>query len=185
MSKVIKPIISIIGWIVLLAAFGSLGFTSDNPAIGVPVFLIFFLLAFGLVYLYIKKHHKRQEVGTRANKLVQSILGIILIILALLSPTLVFRSAKFPFFTYLILTLITAILIALGGFAVSMINNIKGKGKSAKWLGYILLLILSAVPALIMTSYDSSYNALGMVYYSAILISIFSWWGFSLYFKKD
>jgi hypothetical protein len=185
LSKIVKSAVSILGWIILLVAFGSLGFTSDNPAVGVPVFLVFFLLLFVLTYLYIKNHQKHQIKDIKYLNLFKKIAGAILLLLALFTPYFVFRTANFPFLSYLIVILTTAILIALGAFAVVMINSEKAKNLVSKILGYLILIIISAIPALLMMSYDSSYNALGMAYYSAVLIAIFSWWGFSLFAAKE
>ncbi|MBN1948808.1 MAG: hypothetical protein JW784_03620 [Candidatus Cloacimonetes bacterium] len=183
MKQIIKAIVSVLGWLVLLAALGSLGFTSDDPSVGVPIFLGFFILVFILVYLYIKSHHRKTQTNPRLFNVLHRLIGLILLLLSLLSPLFVFRSAHFPFFSYLIITLIAGIIIALGVMAVTMINNSRNK-KSIIFLGYLLLIILSAIPALLMMTYDSSYNALGMAYYTAVLIAVFSWWGFTLLTPK-
>ena len=185
MSKIVKSAVNILGWIILLAAFGSLGFTSDNPAIGVPVFLVFFILVFVLTYLYIKNHNKHQVKDIKYIHLIKKIAGAVLLLLALFTPYFVFRTANFPFLSYLIIVLITGILVALGAFAVTMINSEKAKNTVSKLLGYLILIIISAIPAVLMMSYDSSYNALGMAYYCAVLIAVFSWWGFSLFAAKE
>ena len=185
MSKIAKSITNIVGWIVLMVAFGSLGFTSDNPSVGVPVFLVFFLLIFALTYYYVKNHQKHQTTDPKIILTIKKAVGLALLLLALLAPYFVFRTANFPFLSYFIVTLITAILIALGVFAVTMINSSKEKSKISKLFGYIILIVISSIPAILMISYDSSYNALGMAYYTAVLIAVFSWWGFSLYSVKE
>ena len=184
MSKIVKSAVNILGWIILLAAFGSLGFSSDDPAIGVPVFLVFFILVFILTYIYIKKHQKHQAKDITYLSKIKKVAGIILILLALFTPYFAFRTANFPVFTYLIIIFITAILITLGVIAISMINSEKAKNFIQKLLGYLILIVISAIPALLMISYDSSYSALGMAYYAAVLIAVFSWWGFSLFSEK-
>ncbi len=83
------------------------------------------------------------------------------------------------------MTVAAAVLIALAVFAISMINKSRGNNVLMVLLGYFILIIISAIPALGIIQYDSSYNALGTAYYSAILISIFAWWGISLYSKKE
>jgi len=185
LGKIVKSAVNIIGWIILLAAFGSLGFSSDNPAVGVPAFLLFFVLVFFLTYLYIKKHQEHQTINFKTINLIKKIAGIIILLFALFTPHFVFRTANFPFLTYLLIFLMNIILIALGVLAVTMINSVKNKRKFNSLLGYLILIIISAVPALLMISYDSSYNALGMAYYAAVLIAVFSWWGFSLFSAKE
>ena len=185
-----KKIISIIGWIVLLAAFASFGFATDNPKVGVPVYAVFFLIVFALVYLYLKKHHRKQEIKPKNILLFQKIIGIILLVIALITPYMIYRKIDLPFFSYLIITIITAILIILGAIAVSIINNSKKSNITTKSLGYLMLVVISAIPALgtmnfLIEYFNRTYDALGTTYWGAIMLAIFSWWGFSLFLKKE
>lgn len=180
-----KSIVTVLGWLILLAAFASIGFTTDDPTFGVPFYLVFFVVAFLLVYLYLKTHQKRHQVNAKTIDTLHKITGIVLLLIAVLSPTMIFRSANFPVMTYVIVSLITLVLIGVGALAATMINSEKENNLVSKILGYLLLIIISTVPALVMMTYDSSYNALGMAYYASVLVAIFSWWGFSLYSRKD
>lgn len=185
MKKIFETIIKVVGWIALFAALSSFGFASENPSIAIPLYSVFFLILFGLVFLSVKKNQKRHEMNTEIKRTVNKIFGMILLLIALLIPVLIFRSANFPFVTYLIITIIVAILIVLSIVAISIINNSRGKNMGLLLLGYLLLIAISSIPALGIIQYDSSYNALGTAYYSAILISIFAWWGISLFMQKE
>jgi len=180
-----KSIVTVLGWLLLLASFASIGFTTDDPTFGVPFYLVFFVVVFLLVYLYIKTHRAHRQTDAKTIDLLHKITGIVLLVIAVLSPTMIFRSANFTTMIYVIISLITLVLMGVGALAISMINSDKDNKMIARILGYLLLIIISAVPALVMISYDSSYNALGMAYYAAVLVAIFSWWGFSLYSRKD
>ena len=172
-----KKIAAIIGWIVLLAAFASLGFATDNKAVGVPLYALFFIVVFGGVFMYTKKHQKRQEANPEFLSKMYKIIGIL--IFALLTPSMVLKSAQFLFFVYIIITLINGILIALGTLAVTIING----SDSKRFLGYIILIVISVIPAVAIMQYDSSYSALGTAYYAALISAVFAWWGFSLFQK--
>jgi hypothetical protein len=185
LKKIFNTIIKIIGWIALFVALSSFGFASDNPELAIPVYGVFFLVIFGLVFLYVKKNQKRHEADPNVKHLLHKIFGAILVVISLMIPTLIFRSADFPFVTYILMTVGAAILIALSIFAISMINKSRGNNVLMVLLGYLILIIISAVPALGIVQYDSSYNALGTAYYTAILISIFAWWGLSLFTQKE
>ena len=185
----IKTIVNTIGWIILLLAFGSLGFTSDDPSVGVPVFTIFFLIIFGLVYLYVRKHQKRTEIDQKAIMAIHKIFGILLVILALFSPIIALRKINLPFIYNLIIFIGTAILIGLAMLAVSLINNQKTNNFISSLLGYLLLIIVSGIPAIVATNFlmiyfPNAYNSLGTSYWSALAVAVFAWWGFSLYSKK-
>jgi hypothetical protein len=77
-------------------------------------------------------------------------------------------------------------MIFLGTIAVRMIN----KGGSVKLLGLLLLIGLSAVPALMATTFldqffPNAYNALGTAYWAILAVATFSWWGLSLFSTKE
>jgi len=182
----LKKIVSIIGWIVLLLAFAALGLSSDDPTFGFFFYLVFFAIVFGLVFLYTKKHQHRKETNPKLIALIHRISGLVLLIVALFSPVIALRKIQLPFVQNLLILVATAALIALGVIAVSLING----GKIKKLLGLVLLVVLSAIPALFAINFltnffPNAYNALGTAYWTIVTVSIFSWWGFSLYTKKD
>ncbi len=186
MKETLNLIARILGWVALFAAFGALGFATDNPKIGVPAYLIFFLLVFGGVYLYLSKRKtEREDIKPETKELIHKILGILLVLFALVVPDIILGSYKFPFSIYAMISGISLVLIVLGGLTVKLINSSFDKNVALVVLGYVIFIILSAVPALIMLQYDSSYNALGLAYWSAISLTIFGWWGISLFTKKE
>ncbi|MCF7792603.1 MAG: hypothetical protein K9N09_02045 [Candidatus Cloacimonetes bacterium] len=180
-----KKIINFIGWLVLLLAFASLGLSSDDPTFGFFFYLAFFVVVFGLVFLYIKKHQKRKESNPKTLIIIHKVSGLALLIVALFSPIIALRKIQLPFTPNLIILVITAAMIFLGIIAVRLVN----KGGAIKLLGLLLLILLSAIPAFFATSYLSqffpnAYNALGTSYWAIIAVAIFSWWGLSLYSSK-
>lgn len=182
----LKKIVNIIGWIVLLLAFASLGLNSDDKTFGFFFYLGFFIIVFGAVYLFIKKHHRKAEADQKKKILFQKIAGIILLLIALFSPLVALRDIQLPFTPNLLLFIATAVLVVLGALAVTLIN----KGKMLAFLGYLILIIISAIPAIFAISYLSeffpnAYNALGTSYWTIVAVSIFAWWGFSLYSKRS
>jgi len=176
----LKKAVSIISWIVLLAAFSSLGLGSESPVLGVAFFAIAFVAAVIGVTMYLKKRGHKHSFEPKGMQTVHKVGGILLLILTLSVPSYIFRGANFPIFTHVIIIVLTAVLVGLAILAISIINNSKGKA-----LGYLLLVVISAVPALAIMQHDSSYNALGMSYYSALMSAIFAWWGISLISEKE
>jgi len=182
----LKKIISIIGWIVLLLAFASLGLSSDDPTFGFFFYLVFFVATFALVYLYIKKHQRKTEIDPKKIALVYKISGIVLLLVALFSPIMALKKIGLPILPNILIFLATLILIGLSVFAIKLIND----GKQKKILGYVLLILISAIPAVfavtfLSTYFDNAYNALGTSYWAIVSVAVFSWWGFTLYLKKD
>jgi len=181
----LKKIVSIFGWIILLLAFASLGLSSDDPTFGFFFYLGFFLIVFAGVFYYIKKHQKRKEADPKSLQLMHKILGIVLMIVSLFSPIIALRKIQLPFIQNLLIFIVTAVLIALGAYAVSMID----KDKIKKLIGLFMLVVLAVIPAIFATTFLSqfftnTYNALGTAYWAIISVAIFSWWGFTLYFSR-
>ncbi|MBT3168705.1 MAG: hypothetical protein HN952_00395 [Candidatus Cloacimonetes bacterium] len=180
-----KKIINIISWAVLLLAFAALGLSSDAPIFGFFFYLVFFAIVFGLIFLYLKKHNRRTSIKAETKLLINKIVGASLMAIAILSPTIALRRIGLPFLPNLIIIIITAILVVFGIYAVMMINAEKNK----RILGYLLLIVLATIPSIFATTYltqyfPNTYNALGVAYWAIVSVSIFSWWGLTVFFKK-
>ena len=183
-----KKIVSIFGWIILIATFTSLGFATDNPKVGLIGYFIFFSLVFGGTLFYIKNHHKRNEINPKVVILIHKALGSILVLIGVAAPVIFFRKFVDPnlsLFVYIIIVVITIILIVLGALAISIINNSIGKKLFVTTLGYVMLIGLAIIPALAMSQYSNSYASLGIAYWSVIFTAALSWIGVSLYFQQD
>ena len=182
-----KKIVKIIGWIILLLVFSSVGFAADNPKIGFLGYFIFFSLVFGGTFVYIKSHHRKNEANPKIINLIHKVLGIIITILSVISPAMFFSKFVNPNLgtgVYAIIVVITIVLIALGALAIMIINNSLGKKLFVTILGYLFIIVLSIVPALGMSQYSTSYANLGIAYWSAIVAASLAWWGVSIFAKK-
>ena len=77
--------------------------------------------------------------------------------------------------------LVGAVLVALGVFAVVLINRNRGRNTGLVMAGYLLLIITSALPAIGMMQFDTSYDSMGKAYYSALVMAVTAWWGIALW----
>ncbi|MCD4828688.1 MAG: hypothetical protein K8R90_04555 [Candidatus Cloacimonetes bacterium] len=84
----------------------------------------------------------------------------------------------------LLLLIITAAIMFVGGLGVYIINRFRETRLMLAILGYIVLFLVATVPALLMMRVDSSYSSLGVAYYTAVFIALLSWWGIALYTTK-
>lgn len=172
-------------WIVIIGAFSALGLGSDNPLRGALFWAGLAVLIFAIGFV-IAKHAKRRTVSTRREIIFKKVFGIILVVFACILPELVLGSVGFPFWIQILIFLFAAALIALGVLAITLINKYL-QGKKNVWssvLGYLLLVIGSLVPGLVMSLYDSSYGTLATVYYLLIALAILSWIGLSMFRKQ-
>ncbi len=181
MKDIINQVVKVFGWIVLLAAFSAIGFMTDRPKVMIPLYFVFFIIVFALVLLYNIKWGRKKNIGSKYLTLTNKIIGIALVIAAILTPSFIFKDVGFTAGIHSLMALIALALIALGFFAVMLIN----KNESLYvWIGRLLLVIVCSLPALIMMQYDRSYHALGLAYYGAIAVGVLSWSGINMFIKN-
>ncbi len=187
MKQQLMTVVNVIGWIILLFCFASIGFSSSNPKIMIPAYLTFFVLVFGGVLLYVKKHQRRREVNPETKHMINIILGTALLVVSLYVPVRMFNTL-FPgllnFGYGAITVIVSAVLVALGILGVRLINNSRGASFIMGLLGYVVLIVLAVVPAAVIMQFDTSYSSLGVAYYTALVLAILSWWGISLISAK-
>jgi len=187
-KKILNTAVNVIGWLALLFALSSIGFATSNPAQGVPLYIIFFLIVFAGVYFYVSKHKHVQGVAGSKNTLFPRILGGVVLIIAILMPWFVFGKINLSSSSYIIITALTVVMIFLTFLAVRMIN----KGKKIiilRLLGYLIIIVIAAIPALAAINYflqyfNRPYDALGTAYWCTVAIAVLAWWGFSFIGKK-
>ncbi len=184
MKRILNKIVSVLKWVVLLAAFSALGFSNENWQIAVPLFALFFIVVFGLVYLYVKKHSRRAEMKPETRLLISRIIGVVLVLVAVLTPVWILESAQFSLLINILLVLLTALIIFIAILAISLINSGKENKSPIQIVGYLILIVLATLPGFLMVQYDRSYNALGIAYYAALIIAVLAWWGLSLVTRK-
>jgi hypothetical protein len=176
LKDILKKIIQVIGWIVLLGAFASIGFGTENPQLMVPLYFLIFLVLFAVLFIIVRR--RKRVVDTRPDKspLLTKILGAILLLAGILMPYFFFRGIGFSTGMYIILTLVTLILIAIAFIAIRLINK---NSFVPGLIGYVILILVCCMPAILMMQHDKSYHALGLAYYAAVIVSILSWTGIS------
>lgn len=190
MKKILNTILNVVGWLVVWVAFGSLGFATENPVTGFILFMGVFLAAFIGVYLYVRFHQRKAEPNKKLLALIYRLIGAVLCLMAVIIPlrmlpTIIGESITMTFLTGTIVVIGIAVLVAIGVLAVNIINNAKGKNLLPTLLGYLILIVISAIPALVISKYSGSYDTLGRTYWTALSIAILSWWGLSLVTTKE
>ncbi len=187
----VKKIINVIGWLVLLFCFAAIGFGTANPKLMVPVYFVVFAVIFGLVLLYVKNHKTLAQENPVRALIYRRVLGGILLLISILAPRKVISMIDTEYFagTFDLMGILfiigAAVVIAAGAFAVKMINKMYEGNLVSGIIGYLIVIALSTVPALVMVNFDTSYESLGLAYYTAIIMAGVSWWGLSIIFKDE
>jgi uncharacterized protein YacL len=188
-KKILSSIVNVFGWLVILFTFSSIGFATSKPATGVPLYMLFFIIVFAGVYYYVTRQKHSMDKETKKNAVFSRILGAIILLVALLMPWFIYARINLTVSAYLVITLIAAAAITISIFAVRLIN--KSQNNSVpRILGYLILIALSAIPALAAIYYflpffNRPYDALGTAYWCTIAVAVLAWWGFSLIGKKS
>lgn len=181
----------IISLLVFILAFSLMGFASGKP-IMILAYAGFFAVVMFFIFLFVRKNQRHFEIISQRNKTIAKIIGIVMILLALAIPALAITNMQLfelglDHLTISLIALvvgITAALIAGVVFGVWMINK-KDSGLLHKVIGYAVIVIASAVPALLVIPHDRTNTGIGSVYYVAILVAVLAWWGFSLFLDKE
>jgi len=181
----------IIGLLIFILAFSLMGIASGRPVM-ILAYAGFFVVVMGIIFLFVRKNQRHFEIVSKENKAIRKIISIIMLLAAIAIPALAIANMqlfdlgveKIGISLIAIVLAITIVLIAGVTFAVSLINK-SGSSNLSKIIGYMIIVILSAVPALLVIPHDRTTTGIGSVYYVAVLVAVLSWWGFSLYLNKD
>jgi hypothetical protein len=177
--------------IVLILVFSLMGLASGRP-IMVLVFGGFFTAVMLGIFLLIKNHQRHFEIVSEQSTILPKIIGIIMLLAAIALPVMSIGSLQLfdagskgiGMATYAVVLVITLVVLAAGILGVYLINR-PVSTKLHKALGYLIIILASAVPALMIIPYDKTTSGIGSVYYIAIMVTALSWWGISLYLNKE
>lgn len=126
------------------------------------------------------------------NKMVlKKVIGYLLVILSIFIPSYVRTSFNFRnlmssehTFTGLLLITLVAIFVVVAGLVAYYLINIK-QSAGFKVLGYVMIVVIAFVPAMLMMPFDNGSNALGTAYLTLVAVSVLAWTGFNLALKKS
>lgn len=126
-----------------------------------------------------------------SNKMVLKVVGYILVLISIFIPSYVRTSFNFrnlmsndyTFTGLLLITLVTIVVIG-AGLAAYYLINIK-KDTNLKVLGYVMIVVIAFVPAMLMMPFDNGSNALGTAYLTLVAVSVLAWAGLSLALKRS
>ncbi|HNW99840.1 MAG TPA: hypothetical protein PLE74_05880 [Candidatus Cloacimonadota bacterium] len=184
MKKFFVILKTIILWFVMIAGLSMIGLTTDykNKWLVVALYFVFFMLVFGVILFVIRSKQGRIATEKKSFTMVSKIVGIVLILIGILFPAYALGRVQIANLkpNFLVELLITIVLVAVGTFAIRLINNAKSKATVASIGGYVLLIAASAVPGMMISRYDSSSDTIGVVYFAAIFVSVLCWWGYSM-----
>jgi hypothetical protein len=181
----------VIGLLVFILALSLMGMASGKP-IMILAYAGFFVIVMFIIFQFVKRNQRHFEIISQTNPKVMKIVGVLMLLIAIAIPASVIStmqivdlgSATVSIVMLLAILAITITLIICGILGVYLINR-KNSGMLYRILGYAIIVIASAIPALMVIPHDHTTTGIGSVYYVALLVAILSWWGITLYLNKD
>lgn len=183
MKKILSIIAKSLAWIALIMSFAALGFSTDNPGLMVPVYAGIFIVILGFILFRVSKHKRHSFDDIKTPVAVKYVLMPVLVIASLILPAFFIMRYRPGLLTFTPIFIFTLIMLALGIFGVWLINCYSKNNKMFAYVGYVVLVITSAIPAFAIAGLDSSYGMLGLLYYVTIIEAIVAWSGFSMLTK--
>jgi len=190
MSDTMFKIRQIISLVVFIGALSLMGMITNRP-IMVAAYAAVFIAVTVLMYFVINRRQRHFEITQTDSTMLYRIIGIVLGILALGLPLLmVFRSSVIKLPADLtagaaagIVGGVTVAFIALMVVAVHLINT-KGHEMVMRTIGFVLIIIASAIPGLLMSMVDRTTSGIGSVYYVAMAVLILAYNSYSMLFIR-
>lgn len=190
MSDTMFKIRQIISLVVFIGALSLMGMITERP-IMIAAYGAVFIAVTVLMYFIINRRQRHFEITQTDSTLLYRIFGIALGVCALGLPLLiVFRSSVIKLPAELsagtaagIVGGVTVAFIALMVLAVHLINT-KGKELVMRSIGFILIIIASAIPGLLMSKVDRTTSGIGSVYYVAMAVLILAYNSYSMLFMR-
>jgi len=181
----------LIGLAIFVLAFSMIGLASGRPVM-ILAYAGFFVLVMFFIFMFVKKRQRHFEVISEKNRNIQKAIGALLILAAIAIPALSIANMqlfdlgveKISFGLMAVIVILTILLIAAAAFAVTLINR-ASSNKMKKLIGYVIVIVVSAIPALLVIPNDRTTTGIGSVYYLAILVAVLSWSGFNLVLNKE
>ena len=176
--------------VIFILAFSLIGMMTQIP-IMVAVYAGALIIISGIIFIFVRKHQRHSEISLQKNRVPSIIIGAVLCILAVLTPLLLVLKSNVinlgadPSIIAKLAVLGTTLLfIALIAIAVFLINY-QGDNFVIRAAGYLIVILTSLVPGILMSFYDKTASTIGSVYYVALAVLILAYNGINLFLPKD
>ena len=176
--------------VVFIAALSLMGMITGEKYM-VAVYGAAILVVSGIIFLFVKKRQRHSDISLEKNPVVGKVAGIVLCILALITPLLLVLKSNvinigddITAMTVVATLVATILFVGLFALAVYLINN-KGEAFAMRALGYLIVIITSLIPGILMSRFDKNTSTIGSIYYVALVVLILSYNGINLLKSKE
>jgi hypothetical protein len=184
MGNIFTIVKNILAFTVLTAVIASIGLFTDNPNVMVPAYGVGFLVILAGMYIYLFTKKKNTFEQIKPSKSLNIATGALLLIGSLVFPALAISALRGAWLINpMLIVMTTIVLLAFGFLGVILINVLGIKNKIIAGIGYLVLVLISTAPAILVTRIDASFEALGVVYSVLFVEAIIAWTGFSIFYN--
>lgn len=191
MHDTLFKIKQIAGLVIFIAVLSTMGMITGRPVM-MLAYAAFFLLISVVVYFSLKNNQRHFEVTQRSNKTFRRVLAAILMVLAIVAPLLIaLRTSVINLPESLSTGVVIPMMLGLSILFIIMVLatvfliNRKGTTLANRAVGYIVFIIASIIPGVLMSRVDSTTMGIGSVYYVAMAVLILAYNAFGLYFNQE
>ncbi len=176
--------------VIFILAFSLMGMMTQRP-IMVAVYAGVLIIISGIIFIFVRINQRHSEISLQKNQVLSIIFGAVLFILALITPLLLVLKSNVinigsdpSIFAILAVPVTTILFIALIAVAVYLINY-QGEHFVIRAAGYLIVILTSLVPGILMSFYDKTASTIGSIYYVALAVLILAYNGINLFLPKD
>jgi uncharacterized membrane protein (DUF485 family) len=191
MQDTLFKIKQIVGLVIFIAVLSTMGMITGRPVM-MLAYAAFFLAMSVVVYFTLKNNQRHFEVTQRSNKTFRRVLAAILMLIAIVAPLLIaLRSSIINLPDSLSVGTVIPLMLGLSILFIAMVLitifliNRKGVTLAHRAIGYLVFIIASAIPGLLMSRVDSTTMGIGSVYYVAMAVLILAYNAFGLFFNQE
>ncbi|MCB5259550.1 MAG: hypothetical protein M0Q19_00255 [Candidatus Cloacimonetes bacterium] len=181
----------IAGLVFFIAVLSTMGMITGRPVM-MLVYAAFFLALSFVVYLTLKNNQRHFEVSQRSNKTFRKVLAGILMLLAVASPLFItLRTSVINLPESMSVGVVIPLMLGLSILFIALVLttvvliNRKGTTLANRAIGYIVFVIASIIPGILMSRVDSTTMGIGSVYYVSMAVLILAYNAMGLYFSEE
>ena len=177
------------GWLTLTAVIASIGFLSDNPGVMVPVYALLFIVVVGGMLYFLTKRKRHSYDSLKTPAWVPGFYCGFTAVLSLTFPYISVNGFRPGLINIGVLYVFTFLIMGLGFLGVWMINVLGLKNKLFSYIGFIILVFMAFLPAIILPSNLADFGTLGVFYFTLGIQAVLVWTTYALinkyYILKD
>lgn len=176
--------------VIFILAFSLMGMMTGEPYM-VAVYAGVLIIVAGITFMFVRKNQRHSEISLQKSRIPKIIIGSVLCLLAIITPLLLILKSNvisigMEVSSMMIITTLAATLLFIGLIALAVfLINYMGDGFALRAVGYLIIIITSLIPGILMSRFDKTTSTIGSIYYVALAVLILAYNGANLILPKE